>query len=222
MALTLHGHPLSSYCHKVLVALYDSDTPFSFRHVNPADPADAARLARLTPMGQMPALEDGSRGIVLAETSVIIGWLARHYPGARRLLPEDDDAAIEAQVWDRFFDFNVNGAMQPIVNARLFMDRAAEPGVTAHARASLDRAYAAADRHLAGRDWLAGGFGLADCAAAPALFYAGILHPFDAHPRLAAYFERLLARPSVARVLDEARPVLHLFPFIDRVPARFR
>lgn len=222
MALILHGHPLSSFCHKVLIALYDTDTPFTFRHVNPADPAEATRMQRLTPMGQMPALEDDGRGIVLAETSVIIAWLARHYPAARRLLPEEPDAAMQAQVWDRFFDFNVNGAMQPIVNARLFMDPAAEPGVTAYAHACLDRAYAAADRHLAGRDWLAGDFGLADCAATPGLFYAGILHPFDTHKNLSAYFERLLARPSVARVLAEARPVLHLFPFLDRVPARFR
>lgn len=222
MSLVLHGHPLSSYCHKLLIALYDTDTPFTFRHVDPSDPAEAERMRQLTPMGQMPALEDEARGIVLAETSVIIGWLARHFPDARRLLPEDPDAAIEAQVWDRFFDFNVSGAMQPIVNARLFMDKAAEPGVTAYATACLDRAYAAADQHLDGRDWLAGDFGLADCAATPALFYAGILHPFDAHPRLSAYFERLLARPSVIRVLDEARPVLGMFPFADRVPQRFR
>lgn len=222
MSLTLWMHPLSSFCHKVLVALYDTDIVFTARHVDPGRAEDREALARMAPLGKMPVLQDDGRGTVITETSVIIGYLARHEPGARRLLPADADQAMQTHVWDRIFDMHVQGAMQPVVNARLFMDPAAEPAITAFAHAELDRAYAAADRHLAGRDWLAGDFGLADCAALPALFYGGILHPFDGHPALAAYFDRLTARPSAARVLDEARPFLHMFPFHDLIPARFR
>ncbi|MDP5308852.1 glutathione S-transferase family protein [Paracoccus spongiarum] len=222
MSLTLWFHPLSSFCHKVLVALYDAGIAFTPRHVNPGDPADRAALAGMSPLGKMPVLQDHGRDAVICETSLIIAYLARHDPGARRLLPADPDQAMQAHVWDRVFDMHVQGAMQPVVNARLFMDPSAEPAVTAFAHRELDRAYAAADRHLAGRDWLAGDFGLADCAALPALFYAGILHPFAAHPHLSSYFERLIARPSAARVLDEARPVLDMFPFAEKIPARFR
>lgn len=222
MTLILYGHPLSSFTHKVLVAMYELATPFEFRRLDPSQAADRELIAGLTPMGKFPALRDEAAGVTVAETSVIVGYLDAR-AGGGRLIPRDPAALREAQVWDRVFDMHVQGPMQSIVDARLFMDPSAEPGVTAYARGQLDRVYAALERRLGdGRDWIAGDFGLADCAGLPALFYAGILHPFAAHPRLSAYFDRLVARPSAARVLAEARPSFDLFPFRDMIPARFR
>lgn len=221
MSLILYGHPLSSYCHKVLIALYENGTGFDFRQVDLGREEDRALIGRLTPLGKMPALRDEARDVTVSESTLIIEYLDRHHPGPVPLLPTDFDRSLTARTWDRIFDYHISREMQQIVDARLFMEDAAEPAIGNFARASLDRAYTAADRHLSGRDWAAGAFGLADCAAMPALFYGGILHPFDTYPNLSAYFERLLARPSVARVLDEAKPCFHLFPFRDRIPARF-
>ena len=218
--LTLYAHPLASNCHKVLIALYESGTAFDVHRIDLGREADRALMASLTPLGKMPALRDGDR--VVAETSVIIEYLDLHHPGPRRMVPADPDAALEVRVWDRIMDAHVAAAFQPVVDARLFMDPAAEAPVTAHARRQLDRAYGALDRRLAGRAWLAGDFSLADCSAAPALFYAGVIHSFDGHPNLAAYFDRLLARPSVARVVAECRPWLEMFPFADLMPDRLR
>lgn len=222
MSLTFYGHPLSSYCQKVLIALYELGADFTYHQIDLSAQADRDLMAGITPMGKMPALRDDAAGVVLAETSIIIEWLDRHHPGPVSLLPRDPDAALPARQWDRFFDIHVMNTMQPMVDARLFMADGAVDVVAPFARTQLDRAYGAADRQLAGRDWIAGDFGMADCAATPALFYAGFVHPFDAHPNLSAYFERLLTRPSVARVLTDAKPFLHWFPFADRIPARFR
>ncbi|MBK4216244.1 glutathione S-transferase family protein [Paracoccus caeni] len=221
MSLTLYGHPLAAYCHKVLVALYENGTDFTFRHVDPSQQSERDLMLTLTPMGKMPALEDQARGETLAESSILIEYLDRHHPGPHPLLPRDPDKALTARLWDRFCDIHIANTMQQIVDARLFMAKEAEAYVTPYTTSQLDRAYRAADRQLQDRDWLAGDFSIADCAAVPALFYAGILHPFDAHPNLSAYFERLLTRPSVIRVLDEAKPWLVYFPFPERVPARF-
>ncbi|MCQ0968976.1 glutathione S-transferase family protein (plasmid) [Paracoccus sp. TK19116] len=222
MPLTFYGHPLSSYCHKVLIALYETGAPFTFRQIDPSQQADRDLMASLTPMGKMPALVDDEAGVTLGESAIIIEWLDRHHPGPAPLLPRDPDAALQARTWNNIFDYHVMREAQQIVDARLFMDDAAEEPIGVFARNSLDRSYAAIDRHMAGREWAAGDFGLADCAAVPALFYAGFLHPFDDRPNLAAYFERLLARPSVARVHDEAKPWLQYFPFPERIPQRFR
>lgn len=222
MSLILYGHPLSSYTHKVLIALHELGAGFTFHEIDPGSGADRALMASMTPLGKMPALRDEANGATLAETSVIIEWLDRHHPGTAPLLPREPDAALQARLWDRFFDIHVMNVTQQIVDARLFMPDGTVEAVTPWTHSQIDRAYRAAEAQLAGRDWIAGDFGLADCAAVPALFYTGFLRPFDAYPNLAAYFERLLARASVARVLDGARPWLHLFPFADRIPARFR
>lgn len=219
--LTLFGHPLSSYTQKVLVGFYELGTNFTFHHIDLGRDEDRELMAQVEPMGRMPGLRDAARGVILSQSSLMIEYVERHYPGPRRLLPLDPDASLIVRQWDRFFDFQVMQVMQQIVDARLFMAEGAEAPVGAFARDRLDRAYAALDHRLTGREWVAGDFGLADCAAAPALFYAGILHPFDAHPALAAYFERLLARPSFARARTEALPCLHLFPFQELIPARF-
>jgi glutathione S-transferase len=222
MSLTLYYHPLASYCWKVLIPLYENGTAFTPRLIDLGDPADQALMHDVWPVAKMPVLRDAARGQDVAETSIIIEHLDRHHPGPHPLLPADPDAALQARLWDRFFDLYVHDPMQRIVAARLFMGGEAEVKVAETARALLDTAYQTAEAHLAGRDWAAGAFGMADCAAMPALFYAGILHPFTAHPALTDYAERLFARPSAARVLEEAKPYFHMFPFADQMPARFR
>ncbi len=223
MPLTLYYHPLASFCHKVLIALYEAETPFTPHLVDLMATDAKARFLDLWPVGKMPVLRDEARDRTVPETTIIIEYLDRHYPGLHRLLPADEDARLEARLWDRFFDLYVHAPMQAIVGDRLRPEAARDPTGVANARATLATAYGMIETRMADRTWAAGeNFSLADCAAAPALFYAGIVAPFPAgHAHLAAYFERLVARPSFARVLAEARPYFSMYPFRDDMPARF-
>jgi glutathione S-transferase len=208
----LYGHPFASFVWKVLIALYERDVAFEFRMVDPDHPDHAARLAELSPTGQMPALLDGERAVV--ESNVVIEYLDLHHGTAEPMVPADPRAAIEARMMAELFDDYVDGPMQRVVADALRGAGAKDPQGVADARGVLDRAYRWLDRRLDGRRWGAGErFGLADCAAAPALFYADWVHPIDpAFATLRGYRARLLARPSVARVVDEARPYRPLFP----------
>jgi len=223
MSLTLHSHPLSSFCWKVLIALYEAGTAFTPSAVNPGDPASRAAHQARWPLGKIPVLEDAARGVMLPETSIIIEYLEQQHPGPRPLLPADPAARLQARLWDRVFDLYVSQPMQKIVGDRLRPPGTQDPRGVAEARALLRDSYALLEGEPALDGWAAGeSFTLADCAAAPALFYAAILEPFDpAQRRLAAYFERLVARPSVARVLTEARPWFGYFPYREAMPARF-
>ena len=212
MSLVLYGHPFSSYTQKVLVALYENGTPFEFRCIGPETPQHAAEWLRRWPLRKFPLLLDGERCVV--ESSIVIEYLQLVHPGPVRLLPADPLAALDVRFLDRFFDLHVMDAMQIAVEAaigRLPVQR--EQGV-AIAGERLGRAYGWLDGHLAGRTWAAGdAFTRADCGAAPSLFYADWTHRIgDAFPALRAYRARLLARPSFARAVDEARPYRHLFP----------
>ena len=221
MPLALYGHPFSSYTQKALIALYENATPFEFRVIGPDTPEHAAEWMRRWPMAKFPMLLDGDRA--LAETSIIVEYLQLAHPGPVRLLPADPMAALDVRFLDRFFDLHVMDAMQVAVAASIGQVPMKSEDGLALARERLERAYAWLEGHLAGRTWAAGeDFTLADCAAAPALFYAAIVAPFPpGHERLAAYFARLLARPSVARAIVEARPWFQYYPLRDRLPARF-
>lgn len=223
MSLTLYSHPLASFCHKVLVALYENGTPFEAVTVDFADPGSAAAHMERWPVGKIPVLHDGTAGRVVAETSIIIEYLDRHYPGPLPLLPGDEAMRLEVRLWDRFFDLYVNQPMQKVVTDRIRPEGSSDPHGVAEAQATLATAYRMIDRQLAGKAWAVGdAFTMADCAAAPGLFYASMAAPFPAgHPDLAAYFERLLARPSVQRVIAEARPYFGHFPYREAIPARF-
>jgi glutathione S-transferase len=222
-ALTLYYHPLASFCHKVLIALYENETPFEARIVDLADDAASAELLAYWPVGKIPVLRDAARGETVPETSIIIEYLAEHHPGPVPLLPSDRAAAREVRLWDRFFDLYVGAPMQKIVTDRLRPAGHNDELGVQEAMATLARAYALLEQHMQSRTWAAGeAFSMADCAAAPALFYADIVSPFSAsHPRAGAYFERLMARASIARTVDEARPYFPLFPLRERIPARF-
>lgn len=223
MALTLYLHPLASFCHKVLVALYENGTAFTPVTVDLGDPGDtAAHLARW-PVGKIPVLHDDVANRIVPETSIIVEYVQAHAPGPAPMLPADPEARLEARLWDRFFDHHVAVPMQKIVLDRIRPEGGRDPLGVADARAALDTAYAMIDGQLAARPWAAGeAFTLADCAAAPALFFASIVHPIPAELAHAhAYLDRLVTRPSFARVLAEARPWFDLFPYRDAMPARY-
>jgi glutathione S-transferase len=212
MSLALYGHPFSSYTQKVLTALYENGTPFEFRSLGPDTPQHAAEWLRRWPIAKFPLLVDGERSV--AETSIIIEHLQLAHPGPVRLLPADPTAALDVRLLDRFFDLHVMTPMQHAVAGALTGDPVKRQEAMAHAVDKLERAYAWLEGQLAGRTWAAGpDFTLADCAAAPSLFYADWTHRIpETFPVLRAYRARLLARPSFARAVEEARPFRPLFP----------
>lgn len=218
MSLTLHMHPLSSYSWKVLIALYENDTPFEARVLDLSDPTVVAAFKALWPTTKMPLLCDAARDRTVPETSIIIEYLQAAYPGPVQFIPDEPDAALRTRLMDRLFDLYVMTPMQAIVGDRIRPAGVAkDPYGVAQARAQLAMAYDLLEMELAGRTWAVGeAFGLADCAAAPALFYANKVAPLGAaHPNVSAYLDRLLARPSFARVLQEAEPYFAMFPTGD-------
>ena len=206
----LYAHPFSSYCQKVLVALYENGTRFELRHLEQAPHME--ELAALWPMKRFPVLVDGGRTVI--EASTIIEYLQLHHPGPRPLIPAAAQAALEVRMIDRFFDNYVSTPQQKCVFDALRSASERDPRGVSEARTMLDTAYAWLDAHLDGRTWAAADcFSLADCGAAPFLFYAHLTHPIaDRYPRLLAYRARLLARPSFARAVEEARPYRSYFP----------
>lgn len=224
MSLLLHYHPLSSCCQKVLVAIHETGAPVQLRHLDLADAGERDAHCRRWPLGKMPLLEDSAGGRTLPETSIIIEYLGQHFPGPAPLLPADPDGRLQVRLWDRVCDLYVMTPMQAAVAATFSGDAGQAERAAASAAAQLETSYGLLERQLAGRAWLAGDqFSLADCAAMPALFYAAAVRPFaPGFPALAAYFERLLQRPSVRRVLEDARPWLQNFPLLTRLPAAHR
>ncbi|CAI8749343.1 glutathione S-transferase [Pseudomonas sp. IT-196MI5] len=220
MSLTLYFHPLSSFCHKALIALYELNIAFEKRIIDLGNDADRAELQALWPIGKFPVLRDHARQKDVPESSVIIEYLDRIHPGQAQLIAHDWEAALEVRLWDRFFDLYVQVPMQKIVADRIN----ATNGDLTRERTALTTAYGMLERQLAARTWVASpAFSMADCAAAPALFYASTLVPFpDDYRHLSAYFDRLVQRPSVTRVIDEARPYFSWYPFAEAIPERFR
>jgi glutathione S-transferase len=212
MTMKLYAHPFSSYCQKVLIALYENDTPFEYRMLAPDDEQVTAELERLWPFKRFPVLVDDGR--TLRESSIIIEHLGLHHPGPVRLIPDDARGALDVRFMDRFFDNYVSTPQQKIVFDRIRSAENRDPQGVAEARKMLDTAYRWLDEAMAGREWAAGDtFSLADCSAAPALFYADWSHPIgEVFTNVHAYRRRLLARPSFARAVDEARPYRPFFP----------
>jgi glutathione S-transferase len=210
MPLKLYAHPFSSYCQKVLIALYENATPFELRMLG--DPQAGAELAALWPLKRFPVLVDD--GHTVLEASIIIEHLGLHHPGPVRLIPQDAGAALDVRMMDRCFDNYIMTPQGRIVLDSLRAEADRDRLGVAEARAMLDTAYGWLDQKMAGREWASGdAFSLADCAAAPALFYADWTHPIGAaFGNLHAYRRRLLQRPSFARAVDEARPYRPLFP----------
>jgi glutathione S-transferase len=214
MSLTLHFHPLASFCWKALIALYENDVPFTPNLVDLGNPAERAALVKLWGIGKFPVLRDTARSETVPESSIIIEYLDRNYGGRTRFIPDDAGRALQTRLRDRFYDLYVHLPMQKIMLDRLRPEDKKDPHGVEEARAQLRTSYAMIDQQMASGGWAMGDdFTLADCAAAPSLFYGNMAEPFGgAHKNLAAYIERLKARSSFARVLKEAEPYFQMVP----------
>jgi glutathione S-transferase len=219
VSLTLFYHPLASFCHKVLIALYENHTAFDKRIINLGDEKDRAELLAVSPIGKFPVIRDHARERDVAETTIIIEYLDHFFAGKRPLIPSEWEDALQVRLWDRLLDSYVQMPMQHIVGDRL----RGTQGDVSKERATLEMAYRMIDKQMAGRMWLGSQeFSMADCAAAPALFFSSTVQPFPhGLTHLWGYFDRLVERPSVRRVLEEAKPYLQFYPFMDAVPKRF-
>ena len=214
MGLRLYYHPLASYCWKALIALYEGGVDFTPDLVDLQDPEARERFIRMTPLGKFPVLVDDDAGKGFPESSIIIEYLANKYPTAAKLIPQDKDLALRVRLSDRFYDLYVHEKMQKIVGDRIRPEGKKDPEGVERARSELEIALSLVDRDMGEGGWATGlTFTMADCAAAPALYYANQVAPFgDKHPGAARYLDRLMARPSFARVLSEAEPYFAMFP----------
>jgi glutathione S-transferase len=214
MPLTLYLHPLASYCHKVLIALYENATPFTPQIVDLGDPKSAADFKAIWPVGKFPVLHDTNGDRLVPESSIIIEYLDQHYRGRTRFLPDNPDLARQVRFRDRFYDLHIHVPMQKIITDRIRPDGKHDPHGVEEARNLFDTALGMADRDMADKTWAMGdSFSMADCAAAPALFYANVVSPLaGSYNSLDRYLKRLLERPSYARVIEEARPYFDMVP----------
>ncbi|HEX9696857.1 MAG TPA: glutathione S-transferase family protein, partial [Actinomycetota bacterium] len=210
----LYFHPLSSFCQKALIALYENDTPFEPHIVDLGDEASRTAFMKIWPIGKFPVLRDEAKDRTVPESSIIIEYLAQHYPGRTSLVPADADLARQTRLRDRFFDLYVNVPVQKVVTDRLRPAGKSDPYGVEQAKALLRIGYRMIDEDMATKTWAMGdAFGMADCAAAPALFYANHVMPLgDAHRNAARYLGRLMERPSFARAIEEAKPYFAMIP----------
>lgn len=214
MTLKLYFHPFSSFCQKVLIALYENGTPFEREIVDLADSTSAAAFKKMWPIGKFPILRDEIRDQTVPESSIIIEYLAEHYPGKSELVPKERDLARDVRFSDRFFDLYVHLPMQKIVADRFRPEGKHDPYGVEQAKTQLQIALGILERKVATKAWAMGdSFTMADCAAGPALFYANLAMPFEKdNKQAAAYLRRLMQRPSFARCIEEAKPYRHFFP----------
>jgi glutathione S-transferase len=214
MSLKFYFHPLSSFCQKALVALYENDTPFEPIIVDLGNAASRADFLKVWPIGKFPVLRDDAKDRTVPESSIIIEYLAQHYPGRSQLMPADADLACQTRLCDRFYDLYVHEPMQKVVGDRLRPASSKDPYGVEQAKARIQTAYGMIEADMITKTWAMGdAFSMADCAAAPSLFYANLVVPFgDTHKNVAGYFGRLMERPSFARAVKEAQPYFHMFP----------
>ena len=214
MPLTLYMHPLSSFCHKVLIALYENAIPFAPQVVNLGDRQARDEFKKVWTFAKFPVLRDAARGRTVPESTTIIEYLAQHYPGPVKLIPDDPEAAAQARAADRFYDLHLHGPMQKVVGDKLRPADGHDPFGVDQAREEMRTALSLADGEMATKRWAVGDhFSMADCAAGPPLFFTNLMMPLAAEfPHVSAYLDRLTKRPSYARALAEAQPYLSLFP----------
>lgn len=214
MSLTLHYHPLSSFCMKTLVALYENGKPFKPLLVDLGENDSREAFLKVWAIGKFPVLQDDARNEIVPESTTIIEYLDQHYPGATHFIPYDRDLALQVRQTDRLYDLYIHMEMQKVVGDRLRPADKKDPYGVEQARNRMRIAYGIMDKQMTNRTWAVGEtFTLADCAACPALYYGNMATPFeDTHRNLAAYYHRLLKRPSFARALEESKPYFHMFP----------
>jgi glutathione S-transferase len=214
MALHLYYHPLSSFCQKALMALYENATPFQPHFVEFTPSPSREEFLKLWPVGKFPVLRDDARDWMVPESSIIIEYLDQHFPGKVKFIPSDPDLARQVRMRDRFFDLYVASPMQKVLMDRRRPASKNDPFGVEQAKAQLETAYRLIDQDMENKTWAMGDtFTMADCAAAPALFFANLAVPFaGTYKNMKAYSERLLARPSFARACKEGQPYLAMVP----------
>jgi glutathione S-transferase len=214
MSLTLYFHPLSSFSQKALVALYENETLFERSIVDLADASSSAQFKKVWPIGKFPVLRDDAKDRTVPESSIIIEYLAQHYPGRTPLVPTDGELARQTRMRDRFYDLYVNVPMQKVVTDRLRPSGRNDLHGVEEAKTLLQTACGLVDQEMATKTWAMGdAFSMADCAAAPSLFYANMVMPLgDTYKNAAAYLGRLMERSSFARALEEAQPYFRFIP----------
>jgi glutathione S-transferase len=214
MSLKLYFHPFSSFCQKVLIAFYENDIPFEPHIVDLTNEASRAEFKKIWPIGKFPVLRDDAKDRTIPESSIIIEYLAQHYPGKTQLVPADADLARQTRMRDRFYDLYVQVPMQKVVGNRLRPAGKTDPHGVELAKTLLATAYGMIDLEMGTKRWAMGdAFSMADCAAAPALYYANLVMPLgNAHKNAASYLDRLMQRPSFVRAVKEAEPYRALFP----------
>jgi glutathione S-transferase len=214
MPLTLYLHPLASFCHKVLIAFYENAIPFVPHVVDLGDPIARDEFKKIWPFAKFPVLRDAARDRTIPESTMIIEYLAQHYPGPAKLIPDDPELAAQARAADRFYDLHLHLPMQKVVGDKLRPADGRDPLGVDQAREQMRTALRIADSEMATRRWAIGDhFSMADCAAAPPLFFTNRMMPLaDEFPHVSAYLDRLTKRPSYARALAEAQPYLAMFP----------
>jgi glutathione S-transferase len=214
MSLTLYLHPLASFCHKVLIAMYENSIPFVPHTVNLGDPVARDEFKKLWAPAKFPVLRDEARGRTVPESTVIIEYLAQYYPGPEKLIPDDPELAMQVRSVDRFYDLHLHEPMQKVVGDKLRPADGHDPLGVEQAREQMRTALRIADNEMATKRWAVGNhFSMADCAAAPPLFFTNLMMPLaDEFPHVSAYLDRLTKRPSYARALAEAQPYLAMFP----------
>jgi glutathione S-transferase len=213
VTLKLYMHPLSSYCHKALIAFYENDIPFETQLLDNA--TTGGELSKMWPIARFPVLRDETRNRTIPESTIIIEYLALHRPGKVKLVPDDPDLARQVRLCDRFYDNYLHGPMQKASGDRLRPQDKRDPFGVDEAKAMYIKALDMVESDMANKTWAMGeDFTMGDCAAAPALFYGNhFFGPFDqTHKNAMAYLERLKARPSYARALREAEPYMHMLP----------
>ena len=215
MSLTFYFHPLSSFCWKALIALYEADVPFESKVVYLGDPADRAAFQAVWPLAKFPVLRDEARGVTIPESTIIIDYLAQYYPRAAGLIPAQPDLARQTRLLDRLIDSYIHLPLQQVVSERLRPTGQGDPFGAEQARGLIRQGYDLLEPMIAGPWAMGETFTLADCAALPALYYADYAVSLADRPALATYLERLKSRPSVARVLEEAQPFFQYFPLAN-------
>jgi glutathione S-transferase len=214
MSLTLYFHPLSSFCHKVLIALYENGTPFEGKVVDLMNEDARADFQKIWLVGKFPVLRIEEEDRTIPESSIIIEYLDQHHPGATRFIPGDPDLARQMRFRDRFYDLHLHMPMQKVVTDKLRPQGKSDPHGVGLARKQIATSLGLIERDMAHKTWAMGDtFTMADCAAGPPLFYINMLEPFgETHPNTAAYLQRLIERPSYARALEEAQPYFAMVP----------
>lgn len=217
MSLTLYYHPLSSFCWKTLIALYENETAFTAKLVDLGNESERNQFLKLAPLGQFPVIQDDKANKIISQSTSIIEYLQIHHPGKIQLIPTDLDLAFEVRYWNEFCDNYIHIRMQKIVEDFTRPIEKKDSMGVADARKKITIAYDLLEKRMQSKTWCVGEtYTMADCAASPALFYGDKVEPIkETHPSLKKYFERLIERPSFARVLKEAHPYFHMFPYKD-------